>query len=124
MKDGKHTILCVDDDPDIRMVLEMILSGAGYQVALAPSAEQGMLLCQELQPDLMVVDLMMEEIDAGTSLVAGVRAAGYTGPIFMLSSVGDSLQQVTDTSQLGLSGVIQKPVVPALLLRMISAKLG
>ena len=44
---------------------------------------------------------MMEEVDAGTSFVKELRAMGNKAPIYMLSSVGDSLNMATDFTQLG-----------------------
>ena len=79
----------------------------------AESAEDGLLRYKEVTPDLVIVDLMMEEVDAGTNFVKDVRALGNPPPIYMLSSVGDNLNLSTDYSALGLSGVLQKPVNPA-----------
>ena len=78
---------------------------------------------KEVQPDLLIVDLMMEEVDAGTSFVKELRLLGNKAPIYMLSSVGDSLSMSTDYSDLGLSGVLQKPIDPDRLLTLLKSKL-
>jgi two-component system, chemotaxis family, chemotaxis protein CheY len=67
---------------------------------------------------------MMEEVDSGTNLVKEIKALGPTPPIYMLSSVGDGLNLSTDYSQLGLSGVLQKPINPQVLLSTLKARLG
>ncbi len=67
---------------------------------------------------------MMEEVDAGTSLVRELKALGNKAPIYMLSSVGQTLSTSTDYSELGLSGVLQKPIEPNTLLRILKTKLG
>jgi DNA-binding response OmpR family regulator len=90
----------------------------------AHTAEEGLRIYKERKPDLLIVDLMMEEVDAGTHLVTELRALGDTPPIYMLSSVGDGLSLQTDTTQLGLAGVLQKPVDPQVLLTLLKAKLG
>ena len=123
MQDGKHVILCVDDDPDILEYLETVLTAAGYVVATAPSAEDGLKVYKEVSPELMIVDLMMEEIDAGTSFVKELKIMGNTAPIFMLSSMGDNLNETMDYSALGLAGVFQKPVDKDMMLSTIAAKL-
>ena len=123
MQDGKHVILCIDDDPDILEYLETVLTAAGYVVATAPSAEDGLKVYKDVSPDIMIVDLMMEEIDAGTSFVKELKAMGNQAPIFMLSSMGDHLNVTTDYSALGLAGVFQKPVDKDKMLATIAAKL-
>ena len=124
MQNEKHIILCVDDDPDVLMVLRTVLESNGYVMSQASSAEEGLRIYKETNPDLIIVDLMMEEVDAGTSFVKNLQALGNTAPIYMLSSVGDNLNQVTDYSSLGLAGVFQKPVDQDKLLGIIKTRLA
>jgi DNA-binding response OmpR family regulator len=124
MQDGKHVILCIDDDPDIRIILKTVLQANGYLVETAPTAEDGLRAYKKTPPDLIIVDLMMEEIDAGASFVKDLRVLGNTAPVYMLSSVGDNLSMTTDYSELGLSGVFQKPIDNEQLLSILKAKLG
>jgi DNA-binding response OmpR family regulator len=123
MKNGKNLILCIDDDRDFLDSMRIILEGNGYWIETASSAEEGLRKYKALSPDLVLVDLMMEEVDAGTSFVKEAKALGKTPPIFMLSSVGDSLNVNVDYSSLGLAGVLQKPINPNTLLTTIKAKL-
>jgi DNA-binding response OmpR family regulator len=124
MKDGKTVILCIDDDPDILSYLRIVLESEGFVMAEAPSAEDGLRAYKEKQPDLIIVDLMMEEVDAGTNFVRELRALGNKAPILMLSSTGDNLAMAVDTGELGLAGVLQKPVSKDRLVSLIKAKLG
>lgn len=123
MQNGKHVILAVDDDQDVLDALRMILEANGYAMIEAHSGEQGLRLYRETKPDLLVVDLMMEEVDAGTSFVRELRALGNTAPVYMLSSVGDNLNANTDYTALGLSGVLQKPLNPDTLLSILRTRL-
>ncbi len=123
MKDGKFVILYVDDDQDFLDAVRMILEPNGYIMAEALTAEQGLKVYKEHQPDFIIVDLMMEEVDAGTSFVKELKALGNTAPVYMLSSVGNSLSISTDYSSLGLSGVFQKPIDPQTLLTVLKTKL-
>lgn len=123
MKDGKYLILCIDDDPDILESLRIVLEANDYEVTTAESGEAGLRSYREEPPDLVIVDLMMEEIDAGTSFVRELKAMGNTAPVYMLSSTGDSLTTTTDFSALGLTGVFQKPINPDMLLALLKAKL-
>jgi DNA-binding response OmpR family regulator len=124
MQDGKHVVLCIDDDSDIRDSLRVILESSGYIFAEASTGEEGVEVFRKTQPDIVIVDLMMEEVDAGTNFVKEMKLLGANVPIIMLSSVGDSLSGMIDTSQLGLSGVLQKPVTAAALRALLAERLG
>jgi DNA-binding response OmpR family regulator len=123
MKDGKYEILCVDDDADFLDSLKMIVENEGFAVRTASSAEEGRRAYKAARPDCMLVDLMMEEVDAGVNLVKEIKALGNPPPIYMLSSVGDNLNLSVDYSQLGLNGVLQKPVNPSVLISTLKSKL-
>jgi len=124
MQDGKHVILYVEDDQDFLDSIQLVLEAEGYALVTANSAEEGLRKYKAEQPDLVIVDLMMEEVDAGTSLVKELRAIGNTVPVYMVSSVGDAMSMATDTSELGLAGVLQKPIDHAVLLALLKRKLG
>jgi len=124
MQDGKHVIMYVDDDQDVLDSSRVVLESNGYVMVEASSAEEGLKLYKTANPDLLIVDLMMEEVDAGAQLVRELKAEGNTKPIYMLSSVGDGLSMNVDPSALGLSGVLQKPVDTKVLLTLIKAKLA
>lgn len=123
MGDEKYRILCVDDDPDILESLRIVLESGGYQVSTAQSGEEGLARYKEWLPDLVIIDLMMEEIDSGTNLVKELKILGNRAPVYLLSSTGDNLQNAIDFSELGLTGVFQKPVNPTVLLKIIEVKL-
>jgi DNA-binding response OmpR family regulator len=124
MRDGKFVVLCVDDDPDILATLRMVLEANGYRMVGAQSAAEAMVRFEEEQPDLVIVDLMMEQVDTGTTVVKQLREKGAHVPMYLLSSVGDELAEMVDTVALGLSGVFQKPLEPRFLLRTLEAKLA
>ena len=123
MQAGKHVILCVDDDEDILYALRMVLEKNGYVMVSARSAEDGRRVYKESKPDLIVVDLMMEEVDAGTHLAKELKVLQNTKPVYMLSSVGDQLNQNIDYNALGLTGVFQKPINFDTLLATLKQKL-
>jgi len=123
MEDGKHVILVVDDDPDILFTMRVVLEENGYKMVEAKSCEEGIDVYKETGPDLLIVDLMMEEVDAGTNFVKELRLLGNNAPIYMLSSVGDDFSISTDYSELGLSGVFQKPIDNNVLLTILKTKL-
>ena len=57
------------------------------------------------------------------NIIKDLKLAGNTAPVFMLSSVGDQLHATTSYTELGLSGVFQKPIVPEIIVRTIADKL-
>lgn len=124
MPEGKPVILYVDDDPDFCEAMRIILEASGYEMAEAASAEEGLEVYKSRRPDLVIVDLMMEEVDSGTAFVKELRLLGNKAPIFMLSSVGDGMSISADYASLGLDGIFQKPIDRATLLTVLKTKLG
>ena len=79
-------ILIVEDDPDARKVLSLILKLDGFDVAVAPNGEEALQLLLESRPDLVLLDVMMPEVD-GYEVCSRIRANPATAgiPIVMLS---------------------------------------
>ena len=123
MQNGKHVILYIDDEQDFLDAVRLILESNGYCMAEAHSAEEGLKVYQQVKPDLVIVDLMMEEVDSGTNFVKELKLVGSHVPIYMLSSVGDNLSMTADYTTLGLDGVFQKPLDSRTLLLVLKAKL-
>lgn len=123
MKDGKHLVLYIDDDDDALFAIRTVLEANGYAMAEASSAEEGLRIYKELNPDFVIVDLMMEEVDSGASFARELKALSNKVPVYMLSSVGDDLSTSTDSVALGLDGVFQKPIKAATLLGVLKTRL-
>ena len=123
MKDGKHVILCIDDDDDVLLSLRMVLEKNDYVALEAQSGEDGLSIYKKEDPDFIIVDLMMESIDAGKNFAKELRLLNNTAPVYMLSSAGDSLVQNVDFTELGLQGVFQKPIDTRVLLSTLETKL-
>jgi DNA-binding response OmpR family regulator len=123
MREGKHVVLYVEDDADYQDMVREILEAADFEMVAASSAEEGIRAWNAEKPDLVIVDLMMEEVDAGTSLITDLRARGCDVPIYMLSSVGDDLAMSMDYGALGLAGVFQKPIDGRSLVTILKARL-
>ena len=103
--------------------LRLTLEAGGYRVVSAESGEDGMKKYHSEKPDVIIVDLMMEEVDAGTVLCTRLKACGNTAPVYLLSSVGDDLSRMTNPAELGLTGVFQKPLDKNTLLKILKEKL-
>ncbi|MBC7357965.1 MAG: response regulator transcription factor [Desulfacinum sp.] len=88
----KGRILIVDDDADFAKSTKMILLADDYEVVIASDGKEGLRKVQEEKPDLIILDIMMESIFEGFSLVSSLRSdpqlAAYKNiPILMVSSV-------------------------------------
>jgi DNA-binding response OmpR family regulator len=120
----KNLILIIDDDPDILSSLKLTLESAGYSVAQATSGEAGLKMFNEIDPGLIICDIMMEKIDTGIRLVRTIREKNKEVPIYLLSDIGRLTAANIDIYEMGCSGSFQKPFDPAELLRVIRQKMG
>jgi len=89
---SKGRILIVDDDPDFVKTTKMILLADGYEVNVATDGQQGLEMIKVIEPDLVLLDIMMESIFEGFSFLGTLRTSPdyarlKTTPILMISSV-------------------------------------
>jgi hydrogenase maturation protease len=118
------TVLIIDDDPDIRKATRIVLESAGFVVGEASTGQEGLKTAQKIKPDAILLDLMMETVDAGSKVSTQLKEGGFTAPIFLLSSVGDAVRYNIDAQDLGLAGIFQKPIDHNTLLSTLKAELG
>jgi len=123
MQDGKYVIMAIDDDSDFLAATRIVLEAGGYIMVEAKSAEEGLKLYPKIKPDLVIVDLMMEEIDSGTNFAKEMKLLGNKAPIYLLSAAGDGMIANIDYTQLGFAGVFQKPINSTRLLNVLKVKL-
>jgi DNA-binding response OmpR family regulator len=106
-------ILISDDDPIIRMFVSRVAKHASYDVVVAEHGRAALSLLESEDPDLLITDLHMPELD-GFGLIAAVKALPRFAdmPIVCLSSCNDR-EQVARLIQQGIAGYLLKPVRPA-----------
>jgi CheY-like chemotaxis protein len=80
-------ILVVDDDPDIVEQVTLILQQDGHEVHAAGTQQEAEELLLSFQPDLAVIDLMMEEKDSGFVLCHRIKKLYPDTPVIMLTAV-------------------------------------
>lgn len=124
METNRKTILVIDDDADIRAALRVILEQRGFSVGEAANGEEGLKAAERIQPDVIIIDLMMEAVDSGSTVATKLKETGFQGPMYMLSSAGDAVRYNVDARQLGLAGIFQKPIDPDVLVKTLKTKLG
>lgn len=120
----EKTVLCIDDDDDVLEALETMLEAEGYRPVLARSGREGLVRLEEKAPDFILVDLMMESLDAGLAFVEKAKARPQPPPVYMLSSVGDQLAAQVTAGEKGLDGILQKPLDRGSLLALLRRHLG
>ncbi|MBN2451829.1 MAG: response regulator [Lentisphaeria bacterium] len=123
MRDGKHVVLTVDDDPDVIDAVTMVLEANGYLVESARSGREGLTKFEATDPDFVLVDMMMESMGAGIDLAKALKARS-SKPVYMLSSMADGLGQLVDPASQGIDGTLQKPLDPGILLDILKERLG
>ena len=116
MTDAQKTILVVDDNPDIGTLCRDLFEPEGYAVRTEESAEAGIAAARGARPDLVILDVMMEEVDSGFKAAQAIAAEHGDLPIIMLSGIADAATQVFDTSTLPIKALIDKPIEPQRLL--------
>ena len=119
-------ILIVDDDPDIVDAGRLVLEREGYEVEGAPNRAEGMKRLEELKPDLLILDVMMEEPDDGLRMAREIRKNGNTVPIIMLTSVNAAmgLNIDKDGEIVPVDEFQPKPVEPQTLVAKVKKLLG
>jgi CheY-like chemotaxis protein len=119
-------ILIVDDDPDIQEAGRLILEKEGHDVACASSRAEGLKRVKEYEPDLLILDVMMEEPDDGLNMARELRKQGFAKPILMLTSVNAAmgLQIDRDDEMVPVDTFQSKPVEPKTLIAQVNVLLG
>lgn len=116
---NKPTILIIDDEPQIRRLLEINFVSNGYLVRQAASGREGLLLAANLIPDIIVLDLGLPDIK-GHEVLKSLRE-WYTKPILILS-VQSNENDIIDALDQGANDYLTKPFrVGELMARIRSA---
>lgn len=110
-------MLVVEDDPDKRMLLQVALQMAGWEVRTADDGEAGLAAVESYPPDLIITDVMMPRMD-GYELVRRVRANPMTRfiPIIIQTALRKDAQDERRGAEVGALGYIVDPTDIDLLL--------
>ena len=115
-------ILVVDDDPDITYAVSLSLKKDGHEVRTAASRAEGMQALAASMPDLMILDVMMEQPDDVIAMAQELRRTGRKLPIVMLTSVGKvtGMSFDRDSELVPVDAFFEKPVKPEALLAKVN----
>jgi len=118
------TIAIIDDDPDILDASSLVLTAKGYDVITADNPVDGFKIVMEKKPDLIILDVMMDEPDDGFFLAQKFRKEKFNGPIIMYTSVSKSIGMEFGASEIvPVDDFIEKPIAPDVLVDKVEKHL-
>ena len=115
---SKRHILVVDDEPDIRNLVQEILEDEGFSVSVAENATIARQSITKTRPDLILLDIWMPDIDGITLLKEWKNSFGQKTPIIMMSGHGN-VETAVEATRSGAYDFIEKPLSTAKLLLTI-----
>jgi CheY-like chemotaxis protein len=126
---ANEKILIIDDDPDLVEVIRLTLVANGFQVFSAASGAEGLQKVKEIEPDLIILDVMMDYTTEGFQVSLELRSpdpnseyADYRDiPILMLTAIHSTtpLRFAPEEDYLPVDGFVEKPLEPADLVKKV-----
>jgi len=118
----RRTVLVVDDEPTISEVVARYLERAGYRAATAGDGLEALRLAAEVEPDLVVLDLMLPQLD-GLEVLRRLHADGEERmPVIVLTAKGEQDDKLAGLRQ-GADDYLVKPFSPSELVARVDAVL-
>ena len=121
---AKAKILLIDDRRTVLQLLEAIFKIRGYELLYAENGQQGMALARQEQPDLILLDVMMPEID-GFKVCQYLKGQPETAhiPVVFLSARG-AADDLEAGCRVGAQGFLTKPFLAGEVLAMVERQLA
>jgi CheY-like chemotaxis protein len=105
--------LYVDDEPDIRMIVEFALDEEeGLEVKICASGAEALAMVEAYQPNIVLLDVMMPGMDGPTTLKHMKTMPALANTIFAFMTAKVQPQEISQLTQLGAATVISKPFDP------------
>lgn len=118
-------IAIIDDDPDILDASTLVLNSRGYEVITALNPEDGYKIVKEQTPDLIILDVMMNEPDDGFFLAQKFRKENINTPIIMYTSISKSIGIEYGVNEMvPVDEFVEKPISPELLIQKVDKLLA
>ncbi len=110
MLDAVKTVLHVEDNDDNRILVKRVLQFGGYKVIEACNASEALESIKSCQPDLILLDINMPEVD-GYSLTGQIKALPGFHKVPVIAITANALKGDRERSyQAGCDGYIEKPI--------------
>ncbi|MCY9591003.1 DNA-binding response regulator [Paenibacillus chitinolyticus] len=121
MKNGKGaSVLIIDDEPEIRDIVQIFLKNEGYEVMEAEDGAAGLELLRKKEFDLIILDVMMPRLD-GIQACMQIRQTRNT-PIIMLSAKNEDIDKILGLTS-GADDYLSKPFNPLELVARVKSQL-
>ena len=111
-------VIVVDDHAENRALLVEYLQTLGFTLEEAEDGRQGIAIAIEFQPDVILVDLMMPEVN-GIETTKKIRLNGFNGPIIAFTALDDADVHI-EAKQAGCNEVVTKPYKGKKLLELVN----
>ncbi len=106
-------IAIIDDDPDILDASSLVLTSKGFEVITASNPNDGYKIVKDNNPDLIILDVMMNEPDDGFFLAQKFRKENIKTPILMYTSVSKSIGMDFGINEMvPVDDFVEKPISP------------
>jgi len=115
-------ILTVDDEPDVRRLIEIKLKKAGFEVITAADGEEGIEKAKAENPDLILMDVMMPKMD-GFTAVEKIKTEMDPAPLVMMLTAKGTEDDVMQGLVGGADDYITKPFAPRELIARVKVAL-
>lgn len=113
-------IAVIDDDPDIREASLLVLNSKGYEVVTGTNPKEGYEIVKKQNPDLIILDVMMDEPDDGFFLAQKFRREGIKTPIIMYTSISKTVGMDFGVSEMvPVDDFVEKPISPETLIQKV-----
>jgi two-component system KDP operon response regulator KdpE len=120
MHKKKNTILLVDDEPNIKKMLNILLDDENFNIVVSNCGKQAIRMCASVKPDIILLDLELSDMN-GKDVVKAIRAWSQS-PVIMLS-VNSSDHEIIEALNAGANDYVTKPFNINILLARINAAL-
>ncbi len=106
-------IAIIDDDPDILDASSIVLTSKGYEVITASNPDDGYKIVKENMPDLIILDVMMNEPDDGFFLAQRFKKEKFNIPVLMYTSVSKTIGMDFGINEMvPVDDFVEKPISP------------
>ncbi|MDB5423195.1 MAG: Response regulator receiver protein [Phenylobacterium sp.] len=118
-------VLVIDDDPSIRDLIALSLTGQGFSVSTAEDGRVGLQVFAKERPDLVITDILMPDVE-GIEIILALKANARPPKVIAISGGGRLVGRdfLTWASRLGADEVLPKPFRMSLLVARVQALLG
>jgi CheY-like chemotaxis protein len=117
------TLLVVDDQPELRLLIKLTFSGTGFSVREAADGESALTACAAEVPDVVLLDVMMPGID-GYEVCRQLKSQPrMRNTLVVLMTAGDQATERVRAREAGADFYVPKPFSPAELLQLVTEHL-